>query len=80
MESKGIKKYDLRQIGISPTIVNKLIKNESVNITTIVKICEILECQPGDILECIDSDGFEQLVPTMKGAKVLEKIRKSTRK
>lgn len=27
MEKKGIKKYDLRKMGISPTIVDRLVKN-----------------------------------------------------
>lgn len=53
METKGIKKYDLRKSGISPTTVDRLVKDRDVNISTIMKLCELLECQPGDIMEVI---------------------------
>ena len=51
MEKRRIKKYDLRKTGISPTIVSRLVKNEDINTSTISKLCKILECQPGDIIE-----------------------------
>jgi DNA-binding Xre family transcriptional regulator len=53
METKGLKKYDLRKLGLSPTIVNRLVKNGDVNVSTILRLCEILDCQPGDIMEYI---------------------------
>lgn len=51
MEKKGIKKFDLRKMGISPTIVDRLVKNTDVNTSTIARLCAILDCQPGDIME-----------------------------
>ena len=51
MKKKGYKKYDLRKLGLSPTIINRLVKNGDVNTSTIMRLCEILECQPGDIME-----------------------------
>lgn len=51
MEQKGLKKFDLRKAGISPTIVDRLIKDTDVNTSTIRRLCEILGCQPGDIME-----------------------------
>ena len=54
MKEKGIKKYDLRKSGISPTVVNRLVKNNDVNTSTIMRLCELLECQPGDIMEGVD--------------------------
>lgn len=51
MEQQGIKKFDLRKMGISPTIVDRLVKNSDVNTSTIMRLCEILNCQPGDIME-----------------------------
>ena len=51
MEKKGIKKYDLRKMGVSPTIVDRLVKNTDVNTSTIARLCSILDCQPGDIME-----------------------------
>ncbi|WP_195542855.1 helix-turn-helix domain-containing protein [Massiliimalia timonensis] len=53
MEKKGIKKYDLRKAGISPTIVDRLVKNNDVNTSTIARLCKLLDCQPGDIMEYV---------------------------
>lgn len=41
----------LRQNGMHPSVVNKLRKNERINTDTIGRLCELLQCQPGDILE-----------------------------
>lgn len=54
MESKGVKKFDLRKAGISPTIVDRLIKDSDVNTSTIARLCKLLNCQPGDIMEYVD--------------------------
>ena len=43
----------LRQNGIHPTTVNKLKKNEIVNTETINKLCQLLNCQPGDIMDYV---------------------------
>ena len=54
MEEKGIKKRDLREkYNISPTIVNRLNNNSNVAVDTIMYLCEILNCQPSDIMEYI---------------------------
>ena len=51
MEEKGIKKRDLREkYNISPTIISRLNNNSNVAVDTIMYLCEILNCQPGDIL------------------------------
>ena len=52
LESKGLKKTDLLEVVSSPTLA-KLSKNENVNVEIIGKICDFLECQPGDIMENI---------------------------
>ncbi len=54
MAGKGVKKFDLRKMGISPTIVDRLVKNNDVNTSTIMRLCEILNCQPGDIMEYVE--------------------------
>jgi len=33
-------------------VVDRLVKNKNVNTSTIVRLCEILDCQPNDIMEC----------------------------
>lgn len=54
MDKKNIKKRDLREkYNISPTIVNRLNNNSNVAVDTIMYLCEILNCQPGDIVEYI---------------------------
>lgn len=63
METKGIKKFDLRKSGLSPTIVDRLVKNNNVNTSTIIELCKLLNCQPADIMEYIpegeDNDNKE---------------------
>lgn len=55
LNSRGMKKTDLLQIISSPTLA-KLGKNENVNTSVIEKICDFLQCQPGDIMENITRD------------------------
>ena len=54
LESKGRKWQYLRNEGISPGIVAKMKEGSGHTDTrTIQKVCELLECQPGDIMEYI---------------------------
>ena len=54
MQTKNIKKRDLRETyKISPTIISRLSKNANVAVDTIMYLCEILNCQPSDIMEYI---------------------------
>jgi len=49
---KDMKKKDLRQAtGMSTTSLAKLGKNENINTEILVKICKVLECDIGDIME-----------------------------
>lgn len=57
METKGFKKYDLRKNGIHAAVVDKLIKGGTVDTTTIEKLCRVLNCQPGDIMEYVPEEG-----------------------
>ncbi len=51
---RGIKKVDLRtKYKLNPKTVDSLTKNKSVTVDTIMTLCEILDCQPGDIMEYI---------------------------
>ena len=57
MEQKKIKKRDLREkYNISPTIVNRLNNNSNVAVDTIMYLCEILNCQPSDIMEYVPNE------------------------
>ena len=51
---KDMKKKDLREAaGISTCSMAKLGKNENVNTDTLVKICKVLKCDIGDIMEIL---------------------------
>lgn len=54
MNEKNVKKRELREkYNISPTIINRLNKDSNVSVDTIMYLCEILNCQPSDILEYV---------------------------
>lgn len=61
MTEKGIKKTDLRtRYGINPKTIVSLVNNQSVSVETIIKLCEVLDCQPGQLMEAVEvSDGEE---------------------
>ena len=50
LEEKHLNKKWLRDNGINPKVVDKLIKNEDLKLSTINKICTLLECKPEDIV------------------------------
>lgn len=61
MDEKGLKKWDLRQKGINGTVLDKVLsgpltKSKRVDTETINKLCNILECQPGDIMEYMEEE------------------------
>jgi putative transcriptional regulator len=62
---KGMKKTELRlATGISPNTLTKLSNNEYVSMEVLVKICRVLHCDVGDIMEVIESpeNGTDTLV------------------
>ena len=54
---KEMKKVDRRdQAGLTTNVLAKLGKNEHVSTQSLEKICRILECEVGDILEFIPNE------------------------
>ncbi len=52
---KNMKKKDLRMAtGISTTTLAKLGKDENVSTDILAKICKVLECDVGDIMEMMN--------------------------
>lgn len=52
LEKKGIKQYQLQEIaGFTAPTMSKLVKGQTIKTDTLAKICEALDCQPGDIME-----------------------------
>ncbi len=51
---KSMKKTDFRiATGISPNTLTKLSNNEYVSMEVLVKICRVLSCDFGDIMEIV---------------------------
>ena len=51
---RNMTKTDLMEItGLSSRIIAKLSKNETVTTETVARICEALNCNVGDIMECV---------------------------
>jgi len=59
IKERGKTEYYLRQNGISPSILDKLKHGRGgLDARTIEKLCRLLDCQPGDIMEyVIDEEG-----------------------
>lgn len=56
MERRGVTKTDLKNpetFNLSPTLVNRLVKNSNVSVDTIMYLCYKLNCQPCDIVEYV---------------------------
>jgi len=54
---KKMKKKDLQQIaGVSASLVTKLGREESVTTAALMKICNALKCDIGDIMEIIPDE------------------------
>lgn len=65
LKENNISQYKLKQEKIiGSATITKIFKNnglngESIDIKVVDKMCKLLNCQPGDILECVeDIDGY----------------------
>lgn len=61
MANRGLKKFDLRKMGFSPNVIDKVLsgpldKSKRVDTETINRLCEVLDCQPGDIMEYLPAE------------------------
>lgn len=57
MQQKGLTTYKIRKENIISQSALTAIKNgKSVTTDTIAKLCKVLDCQPGDILEYEESE------------------------
>ena len=56
MDKRKLKKFDLRKAGINPKVVDALSKNNNVNVSTIMQLCKLLDCQPGDLMEYVPDE------------------------
>lgn len=57
MKEKGLTTYKIRKDNIiSQGALTSLRAGKSVTIETIEKLCKVLDCQPGDIIEYVPDD------------------------
>lgn len=64
LKNKGYTTYILqKKLKIPGAVVDKLKNNDPMvfNMVTINKICALLDCQPGDILEYVPDDSTAEL-------------------
>ena len=52
IEKNKISQYSLAQSGVSHSTLTRLKRNESVNMETMDKLCNILDCNIEEIVEC----------------------------
>lgn len=58
---KGMNKTDLKNAtGISSSTIAKMGKNEPVSMDSMLKVCKVLNCDIGDIVEVKNSEAVEQ--------------------
>ena len=60
LEERGMKRTDLLEVVSTPTLA-KLGKNENINVSMIGKICDYLECQPGDIMQNVSEKKLQTI-------------------
>lgn len=57
MSDKGLTTYRIRKENIiSQSALQNLKDNKSVTTDTIEKLCKVLGCQPGDIMEYVEDE------------------------
>lgn len=54
MEVKGLTTYKIRKDKIiSESTLQKIRENKSITTESIAALCEVLDCQPGDLMEYV---------------------------
>ena len=57
---KDMKKKDLQKVaGVSWGVITKLSKGETVSMEVLIKICTVLDCDIGEIMELLPDDPRE---------------------
>ena len=60
LKERGHNKAWLRKNGLTPSAVDWLLKNKDVKMSTIDKLCNLLDCEPADILTFTKDKGKEE--------------------
>ena len=59
MNEKRVSQYRLKAEGISNSTLTRLKRNEAVSTETLNKLCQILQCNVGDIVDYIESNDHQ---------------------
>lgn len=81
LDERKMKRTDLtKNKVISTATLAKLGKNEPISSTVIEKLCDYLECQPGDIMENVTRKDYNKLNDTVNDFvnEIMEKLTSST--
>ena len=62
MEQKKISFYRLANEGIDAQTLQRIRHDKPVTTETLGKLCEIMDCQPGDLIEYLRTDKNESQV------------------
>ena len=54
MKEEGVTQYRLHKEGISNSTITRLRRNEAVSTETIDRLCRILQCDVGEIMEFLN--------------------------
>ena len=54
MERKKVSQYQILKQGIDNKTLDSLKKNKNITLTTMEKLCKILDCEPNDIVKFHD--------------------------
>ena len=59
LNRRGMTREELRiKAGITTNAIRAINNNDYISLKVIDKICNVLKCQPGDILEWIEKDSW----------------------
>ena len=77
MKDRGVTQYDLyTHHNVNRSQIDRLRKNQNVEVNTIDKLCNILDCRVEDIMEHFPDDNrFEYPPPLRNGAAVFSSRR-----
>ena len=54
LKKKGVSQYQLINLGIDRKTMDALRHDRNVTVSTLERLCKILECSPNDIIKFID--------------------------
>lgn len=60
MKERQVSQYQLLKSGIDNKTLDGLKKNKNITLATVEKLCNILNCEPNDIVRFIDCDTKEE--------------------